>query len=79
VRHEHEAIRRHDLSDRAPLQLVEGKTDGQASIVQPAGGSEDVPQSGHGTIGIAILYQQPRLLGAVDDEANAFKRHSAPR
>ena len=51
MRHQHQSIWRHHLCHRAPLHLVEGKADGHASIIKSAGGSEDVPYSGHGLIG----------------------------
>jgi hypothetical protein len=44
------------------LHLIEGKTDGHASIVQPAGCREDIAQRGHRSIGVAVLDQKTRLF-----------------
>ena len=51
------------MRDRAPLHLIERQAHRHTSIVKSAGGGKNVPYSGDGAIGIAILDQQARLFG----------------
>src|SRR5262249_12331953 len=61
-RRQHHGIGRHHLGDRAPLHLIEGEADGHSSIVQAAGGGENVPQGSHRSGPGCSPRSQPRPL-----------------